>query len=79
MALKKFTKDSPQICWADSHFQFSSYKNFKATALSDYLIEDCPPRLVTGRASHYPHILPLICDAKKNHQLSELEGIVMIF
>lgn len=50
MALKKFIKDSLQICWADSHFLSSSYKNFKTTALSevDYLIENCPYPFVTG-------------------------------
>lgn len=67
MALKKFIKDSLQICWADSHFRSSSYKNFKATALSevDYLIEDQLPPFVTGLAVHNLHILPLISDAKK--------------
>lgn len=50
MALKKFIKVSLQICWADSHFRSSLYKNFKATALSeaDSLTEDCLPCLVTG-------------------------------
>lgn len=50
MALKKFIKDSLQICWADSHFLSSQYKNFKATALSEanYLVEDCLNPFVTG-------------------------------
>lgn len=50
MALKKFIKDSLQICWTDFHFLSSSYKNLKATALSeaDYLIEGCPSPFVTG-------------------------------